>query len=420
MFMLHYIVILIITIAGLSSFFNESFFKFSKTIGFTVFSMIFSLILTLSVKAAMDLNFLSNAKDIHYSIQKIDFQYIVMNYLVGYLLFATALHTNIVKLKSAITKISYLATVGVIVSAIITGGGMYMILGTFGLNINLGACLIFGALISPTDPVAVMSVLKKNKSLSSDLKITIIGESLFNDATGILLLTIFTTIFSGVDNTINFKEIMHLMYHEVFLTILFVGVFGSLFGKFVLKKIRSSQTGILLTISSAGFVYLFCQKNHMSAPLAMVIFGLLSGYFLNLSPLDTNKVNDFWGIVDDILNSCLFVLIGLKVLSMNFSILFILIGIGSILVISMSRYFSILIPLVFNKKYTLKEKLHYSNIMTLGGVRGGISLALALSLAHFPTELIYITYIVVILSIVFQSTFFDKYLLFSQKNEFSF
>lgn len=411
MFMLHYVVVLIIAIAGFSAFINETFFKFSRTIGFTVFSMLFSLFLTFIVKIAIDLNISNTAKDIHYSLQNIDFQYIVMNYLIGYLLFATALHTNIVKLKSVIKNISYLATLGVVISALLTGLILYVFFLLFNVKVGLGACLIFGALISPTDPVAVMSVLKKNKTLDSNLKITIIGESLFNDATGILLLIIFYSIFSGTNNSINYAEIINLMYHEVFLSILFSILVGLVFGKFILKKVKSSQTGILLTVFIAGFVYLVCQKTHLSAPLSMVILGLICGYFLTLSKLDTTKVNEFWGIVDDILNSCLFVLIGLKILSMDINLIFIFLGVITLLVISLSRFSSILLPILFYKNYTLEEKMKRSIVMTLGGVRGGISLALALSLTEFPKDLIYITYIVVILSIIFQSTLFEKYVL---------
>lgn len=406
---LHFLIIAVVAIAGFSAFLNENILKFSRTIGLTIFSMGFSLLLTLSVKFTIDFNFLNQAKDLHEILMKINFQNIVMNYLIGYLLFATALHTNFVKLKNVAKNITYLATIGVLISAFLTGVLMYYTSQLMGLSIPIGACLIFGALISPTDPVAVMSVLKKDKKLSPDMKITIIGESLFNDATGILLLTILYSVFSGDNSTINYHEVLHILYHEVVLSVAFACVFGFFFGKFFLTYIKTSQSGILLTIFSSGTVYLVCQNYGMSAPLAMVVFGLISGYYLHLSALDTAKVNDFWSVVDDILNSLLFVLIGLKILSLDISFKYILLGVVASIVIAFSRYISIITPLLFSSD-SLKNKMNKSLIMTLGGVRGGISLALALSLINVPPDIVYITYVVVVLSIISQSTIFEKYI----------
>lgn len=418
------------TIAAFSAYLNEKFLKLSKTIGFTIFSMVFSLLIIGIVKIAIDYDIGKFAKTYHDQIQNLDFQKIVMNYLIGYLLFATALHTNMLKLKNLAKNITYLATIGVIISALITGTLLYLSTSALGINIDISYCLIFGALISPTDPVAVMSVLKKDNKIPSDIKKIILGESLFNDATGILLLTICVSVFinSKTSHNIDYYQILHILYHEVFLTVILTILFGIVFGKLFLKNIKTSSTGLLLTLFSSALVYNICQTFDFSAPLAMVIFGLISGYYLKESKTDTTRITDFWDIIDDILNSCLFVLIGLKVLTLNISFFYLMAGLIGISIIFASRYVSIIIPslilkipLLFktgafsenNKNIAIEELSNINKksiVMTLGGIRGGISLALALSINNLPIIIVSLTYSVVILSIIVQSTLFEKYI----------
>ena len=280
---IHFILISIIGVGAFSSYLNDNFLKLSKTIGFTIFSMIFSLLFVFFMKLCLLFNIGNSVKIFHDQIQNLDFQKIVMNYLVGYLLYATALHTNILQLKKNILNISYLATIGVLVSATLTGLLLYFISNTMGFHIELKYFFIFGALISPTDPVAVFNVLKNNENIPQKIKKIIIGESLFNDATGILLLTFLITIFLNSGKMNGFQNIFHLIMYDIVYTVFFAVTSGLIIGEFFLKKIKTSETGILITLFSAGIIYNLSQIFNLSAPLSMVVFGLICGYYLNIS-----------------------------------------------------------------------------------------------------------------------------------------
>lgn len=414
---IHLLIIIILFIATLSAFLNEKLLKLSETTGFTIFSMLFSFLITMALKFSIDHSLFKYLNLLEYNIKNIPFQEIILNYFVGYLLFATTLHINVVKLKIIAKNISYLATFGVIISAFVTGYLLYLLFVLLKVNIPFSACLIFGALISPTDPVAVIGVLKNNKSIPIRTQRIILGESLFNDATGILLLTIFITLF--IDNgvfsnniqNININEISHLFLNEVVISIVLALMVGLIIGKFIILKTKNSSTALLITLFSAGIVYNICNIYHFSAPLAMVVLGLTIGHYLRESEVDNKKIEDFWTFVDDLLNSCLFVLIGLKILTINLTLYWFLMGTITILIIMFSRYISVILPsLVIKTKCESFNNIHKKSLlMTFGGVRGGISLALALSIIGLPDILIYITYSVVVISIIVQSYIFELY-----------
>lgn len=413
----HILIVLILCIAMLSAFLNEKLLKLSETTGFTIFSMLFSFLITICLKFSMEHSIFKYINLLEHSIKNIPFQEIVLNYFVGYLLFATTLHMNVLKLKQIAKNISYLATIGVIISAFATGSLLFGLFYILNISVPFSACLIFGALISPTDPVAVISVLKNNKSIPIRTQRIILGESLFNDATGILLLTILTTIFieNGVIttnfNSININDISHLFLNEVIISILIAVILGVIFGKFIILKTKNSSTALLITLFVAGLLYNICNIYHFSAPLAMVVLGLTIGHYLRESKVDNKKIEDFWTFVDDLLNSCLFVLIGLKILTLDISVYWLILGGITIILVMLSRYISVIIPSIIIK--TKCESFNNINkkslLMTFGGVRGGISLALALSIEGLPNVLICVTYSVVVLSIVIQSYIFELY-----------
>lgn len=411
-----FLIILILAISSIAALINEKTIKLNETTGLTIFSMLFSFILTVLFKIGIESNYFTL---LYSTVQTIPFKEIVLNYFVGFLLFAATLHFNVLDLKYIARKITYLATFGVIISAIITACLIYYTFGLMNLPLPFSACLIFGALISPTDPVAVIGVLKNNKNIPKNTQNTILAESLFNDATGILLLTIIVSIFVSSDgvllakvNSLSTKEISHMFINEVVFSILLALGFGILIGKFIIQNTKNHSTALLLTLFSSMTVYTICNYFHFSAPLAMVVLGLTMGYFLRKSKIDNKKIEDFWVFVDDILNSFLFVLIGLKILTIEINLYWLILGVLVIIFVMISRYISVIIPqFIFMKKN--KESLNNINkkslLMTLGGVRGGISLALALSINGLPDEFIYITYTVVVLSIIVQSYIFELY-----------
>lgn len=402
----------------MSAFINEKTLKLSETVGFTLFSVFFSFITTLILKFSIDHSAFHYLNKLNNEIKLLKFQDIILNYFIGFLLFATTLNMNVIKLKEVAKTISYLATVGVIISAFLTGGLLFYLSNyIFNLNITVGVCLIFGALISPTDPIAVLSVLKNNKNIPKNMQNTILGESLFNDATGILLLTILTTVFikSGVisDNFSldNIGYIYKMIFNEIILTLLLTFSISFIVGNFILKMTHNSSTALMISLLCSFATYYICNTYHLSAPLAMVVLGLTLGHFLRLSKVENRKVTDFWNVIESLLNSCLFVLIGLKILTIDINLLWLSIGLIVIILIIISRYISIIIPSFFIKNHGdgIKNKNKKAILMTLGGVRGGISLALALSIKELPDIIIYITYSVVLISIVVQSYAFEIY-----------
>lgn len=410
-----FMIILILLIATFSAFINEKILKLSETTGFTILSIAFSLIIVFCLKLSIDHSLFKFINKLSENIKEINFQKIVLNYLIGFLLFATTLHVNVLNLKNIFKNILYLATLGVVISAIVTGYLMHYIFALLNLKISISVCLIFGALIAPTDPITVIGVLKNNSKIPERTKQIILGESLFNDATGVLLITILTMLFinngfiSNDISSINYHEILHVLYQDVVLSIIFSGLVGFLVGK-IIKSSKNGTTILMTTLLTAYFVYNTCNIYALSAPLSMVVLGLIVGHYLRKSDFKDNIYN-FWEIIEELLNSCLFVLIGLKIITLNISTSGVFIGVIAVFIVMVARYISIIIPSLFLK--TKSEKYINVNkkslLMTLGGVRGGISLALVLSIDSLPNIIVLTTYVVVIASIIIQSYLFEIY-----------
>lgn len=406
---LEIIILFVLGLTALASHFNDRILKLNKTMGLTIFSILISLVFILILKITVytgNNNYFINR--LYDQIKNINFQDIVLNYMLGYLLFATALHTNILDFKNVLKKIIYLISLGMVVNTLLIGLLSYLFFKIIGLNIDFGICLIFGALISPTDPVVVLSMLKNNR-ISEKVKNTIIGESLFNDASAILLLTILVGFF--IQNNLTSSSVYHIILNDIFLSLLISISLAFVLGNFIIMRIKSETTGLFFTLFGSSLMYFICLKYKLSIALSMVIFGLITGYFIKKTKIETNNINYFWNTIDDILNSCLFILIGLKILVISINLFWLFAGVVVLIITLLSRYLSILFTHEFYqdnlKKYFIKKE---TIIMTLGGVRGGISIALVLSIENAPNQLLYLTYSVVVLSIILQGLSFDKYL----------
>ena len=335
---------------------------------------------------------------------KINFSDFLLDFLLGFLLFAGGLHTDVKKLHQSKWPIITFATLGTIISTILVATSLYLLLPLLLYPVDFIYCLLFGALISPTDPIAVLSILKK-AGISETIETKITGESLFNDGVGVVVfLTLFSIAREGFA-IVTTSEILVLLTKEIVGGII-LGLLLGYIGFKMIKEIDHYQTEVLITLAMVMGGTTIAQYFHFSGPLAMVVAGLFIG---NKGPLEamseetTDYIHKFWEMVDEIFNAVLFVLIGLELLIIQFKLPYLYIGLCVIIIVILSRFISLVTPsYLFRFKYEFPKKTYL--IMTWGGLRGGISIALALSLAEGMERnlIVSVTYVVVLFSIIVQ------------------
>jgi CPA1 family monovalent cation:H+ antiporter len=336
-------------------------------------------------------------------IRGINFDKTLLHGMLSFLLFAGALHVNLNELIQQKLVIVILATVGVITSTLLIGVLTWWLLAWFGLDTSFLYCLIFGALISPTDPIAVLGIMKK-AGVPKSLEIKIAGESLFNDGIGVVIFLVLLGLISGSGH-VDVQEVLVLFAEEALGGI----VFGLLIGAiafYMLRSVDQYQVEILTTLALAMGGYALAGAIHVSGPIAIVVAGLMIGnHGRRFAMSDTTRehLDTFWELVDEILNAVLFVMIGLEVLVLAFVPSHLLVGILAIPIVLLARFISVGIP-VSVLRYFREFSPRVITILTWGGLRGGISVALALSLPQGPERelILTITYIVVIFSILVQ------------------
>lgn len=393
-------VITILTVLSAAfAFINTKFLKLPFTIGLMIIAICFTLVITIA--GNFNPFILEEANLI---IDSIDFETALLDIMLSFLLFAGALHTKIDGLKKQRMPIALFATMGVLVSTFIVGTLMYYIVQALGHQIDYIYCLLFGALISPTDPIAVLGILK-DANAPKKLETKIVGESLFNDGVGVVIfLVIFKIAQQGV-GAIEPSEVGLLFFEEV------VGgiALGLLAGWLVFQLMRvidHYETEVMITLALVMGLSSLAHLIHVSGPLAVVVAGIFIG---NKSPkiawseTTQNYVDKFWELLDVLLNAILFVLIGLELLIITINGEYITFGLIAIPVTLIARYLALAGPvMLFKKKLDFIPKTNL--IMTWGGIRGGISIALALSLEpNMERELfLTVTYIIVVFSIIGQ------------------
>ncbi|EPR72192.1 Na+/H+ antiporter NhaP [Winogradskyella psychrotolerans RS-3] len=391
--------ILIVLSAGFG-YINEKFLKLPITIGLMVITIVFTVVLV--GIAQFDDTLLVQEREF---IALIDFETVLLDIMLSFLLFAGALHTNFNQLKVQRWPIMAFATVGVLVSTFLVGIAMFYVLKLMGLNVDFIYCLLFGALISPTDPIAVLGILKK-AGAPKKLETKIVGESLFNDGVGVVVFLTIFAIAAKPDAAIEFSDIATLFGQEVIGGII-LGLFLGWVTYRLMRSIDSYEIEVILTLASVMGGTMLAHKFHLSAPLAMVTAGLIVGNdtVRNSAMSETTElyVDKFWELVDVLLNTILFVMIGMEMLVLTLDGKYIYAGLLAIPLILVCRYISLWLPIkFFEKRLDFVPKTNL--IMTWGGLRGGISIALALSLTkdmHRELFLV-ITYVVVVVSIVGQ------------------
>ncbi len=393
---------ILIVLSSLFGYLNVKFLKLPNTIGLMLIAIIFTLGLFLT--SFIHPIALNAAKDL---VKEIDFKTVLLDVMLGFLLFAGALHTNFNQLKVQRWPILVFATTGVLASTFIIGALGYYLFSMIGLDVQFIHCLLFGALISPTDPIAVLGIMKKI-GMPKKLETKIVGESLFNDGVGVVVfLTILKIAMGSADggNT-SVNDVLILFSKEVVGGILF----GTLIGYvtyLLLKSIDDYEIEVMITLACVMGGYVSAHSLHLSAPLAIVVAGLIVGNNTvrdtAMSDITEEFVDKFWELIDILLNALLFVLIGLELLIITFDVGYIVAGLVSIFIVLLARYLSLALPVkLFSKR--LEFLPHTTSIMTWGGLRGGISIALALSLPEEMNRDLFltVTYVVVVFSILAQ------------------
>ncbi len=405
------IVSLLLCLAAVFSYINYKYIKLPTTIGIMLLSLLFSLALLLFGEFGFSLD-----EQATVLVKSIDFNEALLHGMLSFLLFAGALHVNLNDLREQKWVIGTLATVGVISSTFIIGTVMYYILGWLGIPVAYIYCLVFGALISPTDPIAVMGILKL-VGAPKTLETKIAGESLFNDGVGVVVFLVLLGIATGGD------EMSALHVVELFAVEALGGVFFGLglgyLGFFMLKGVDNYQVEALITLALVSGGYAFAESIHISAPIAIVVAGLFignQGRTLAMSDNTRERLDDFWELIDEILNAILFLLIGVELLILTFTNQFMLAGLLAIPVVLLARFICVGIPIKIMSKFRTFSP-YATTILTWGGLRGGISVALALSIPDGPARepLLVITYFIVVFSILVQGLTIKKVLAFSQK-----
>ncbi len=394
---------ILISLAAVFSYINYKYLKIPSTIGLLAIALLMSLAIVLLGKMGFPIE--DQAKTL---LKGIDFNETLMQGMLSALLFAGALHVHLEELVKQKWVVAILASVGVITSTFLVGYASFYIFGWLGLDMPLIYCLLFGSLISPTDPIAVLGILKTVGAPKS-LETKIAGESLFNDGVAVVVFLVLLSIAGvgghGGHGEVNALGIITLFAQEV------VGgtVFGLAIGYItfrMLASIDNYQVEILLTLALVLGGYALASALHISGPIAIVVAGLIignKGRKYAMSDKTREHLDNFWELIDEILNAMLFVLIGLEVLVLTFNLQYLWAGLIMIPVVLGIRFISVGIPVSLLKlRQSFTPKI--VRILTWGGLRGGISIALVLTLpaGEYREELLVITYVIVVFSILVQ------------------
>ena len=394
---------IIFSIAAVFSFINYKWLKLPATIGLMLMSLASIIIITLSRDIFPE--FYRFFCDI---VTSSDFKTLLLDGILSFLLFAGALHVSLDDLSKEKWSVLLFATLGVLLSTALVGILIFYVAQIIGIEFSFIHSLLFGALISPTDPIAVLAILKQT-NIAKNLQIKIEGESLFNDGIGVVVFAgiLLLADMSGypTDSSLG-AEIGKLFLEEALGGIIYGLVLGYI-GYSCIKSIKENpQLAVMISLAVVMGGYAMASIIHVSGPLAMVVAGIIIGNKINIKENTgaTRKlINDFWEVLDDVFNGILFVLIGLAIHLLKFDIGYLTLGISAIFIVLIARFISVLLPYSL-LKHKENSPLKTVAVLSWGGLRGGISIALALSLSEGSSSdiILYITYTVVLFSIIVQ------------------
>jgi CPA1 family monovalent cation:H+ antiporter len=395
--------IILISLSATFAYINHRYLKLPFVIGLFILSTFLSVVI-ISAKFWINIPF----EEIKIAISNAHIDKVILNILLGFLLFAGSLHTKWKDIKQQIKPIATFALGGVLLSTLIIATIFYFVAQLMQVQIDFIYCLLFGALISPTDPIAVLGILTK-ANVPKKIETTIVGESLFNDGVGVVVfVALLETLNTGTFNLTHFGI---LFLQEAVGGILIGLLFGYIL-HLLLKSIDHYETEVLLTLAFVMGGYAVSNYFHISGALAMVVMGLLTGnYRQELAMSDTTQeyVHKFWELLDVILNALLFILIAFVIIVIDFKKEYILLGFVSIFIVLLSRIIIVYLPIMTLKKF-LQLYTKDAKIITWGGLRGGLSLALVMSLPDSETKniLLITTYFCVLFSIIIQGLTIEK------------
>ncbi len=392
------IIAILITLSALFSWLNHRFLKLPTTIGLMLISLLMSLFLLAPIPLTDGLE-----HDVERLLASVDLNETLLHGMLSFLLFAGALHVNLHDLAQQRWVVATLATAGVIGSTFLVGGGAYLLFGAIGLDVPILYCLLFGALISPTDPIAVMGILK-SAGASKSLETKIAGESLFNDGVAVVIfLVLLRMADGGVEPSA--ESVLRLFMHEALGGLVF-GLAAGWVALKMLSRVDNYQVEVLVTLALSAGGYALAEHLHLSAPIAVVVAGLLignTGREHAMSSETIEHLDTFWELVDEILNAVLFVLVGLEVMMISLAGNYLIAGLLAIPMVLVARLLSVGLPFWIMRRFRSFSP-GVLLILTWGGLRGGISVAMALSLPEGePRDVVVtVTYIIVVFSILVQ------------------
>ncbi len=409
---LYYTVSVMIVLASIFAYINLRLLKLPGTIGI----MVIAILVSVGIRLFGGEHFPKLAEKFVFLIKDFDFNEILMGSMLNFLLFAGALHVNFSDLKSQKVPIVIYSTVSVMLSALIISFLLYLIAPLFGLELPYLYCLLFGTLISPTDPIVVLGVLKQ-ANVPKRIETKIVGESLFNDGVAVVMFAMVLQMATDESFEFTLSSVTWLFVKEGIGGLLLGAVLGFSASK-VLKKIDDYKVSVLITLSLVMGGFLVAEYLHVSSPLAMVISGLIIGNYgrkVAMSEETKDYLEKFWELVDEIMNAILFLFIGFELLLLPNLTNQIVFGIVTIFLVLFARASSMILPWKFFevfKQFGIKPTYSRSSlvVMVWGGIRGGVSIALVLSLPNndYKEILLEITYIVVLFSILFQGLTIGK------------
>ncbi|WP_292008730.1 sodium:proton antiporter [Chryseobacterium sp.] len=403
---LYYSFSALIVLASIFAYLNYRFLKLPSTIGIMVIAIIVSIFLVSFGETVLPRTF----GHLNQLMGSIDFTEVLMGAMLNFLLFAGGIHININDLKEQFWPVVIFSTAGVVISTFVVGFGVYYLLPLVGINLPLIYCLVFGALISPTDPVAVLSVLKM-ANVSKSLETKVAGESLFNDGMAVVVFTVILQLAVGKEVDLGVENISLLLLEEAGGGLLLGVVLGWVTSR-LMREVDDYIISVLVTLSVVMGGYLVARQLHISGPLTMVAAGLFMGNFnvkFKMKSVTQDYLIKFWELIDEILNAVLFLFIGFELLLIKDLSHFIIAGIVAIIVVLIARFISIWGPTKF-MSFKTRFSPQTIKVLVWGGIRGGVSIALAMSIpkGEYSNVILSITYCVVVFSIIVQGLTIGK------------
>ena len=394
------LIALLLTLTGAFAYINYRFLRLPLSVGLMGLSLALSLLLIVSEHAGLPIRGWATE-----TVSHINFSEALLDGMLSFMLFAGALHVDLDELREQRLTVATLATVGVLISTALVGCSMWLLFRSLGLSIPLLGCLTFGALISPTDPIAVMGLLKEIKAPQS-LSTKIAGESLFNDGVGIVVFLLLLRMWASGSETFHWEHTTELLAREVGGGIA-IGLILGYVCYLLLRSIDNYQVEVMLTIAFVSGGYQLASSLHASGPLAIVTAGIYVGnYGRKHAMSETSRIHldQFWEMVDEILNGVLFVLIGLEILVLTLQRGYLTAALLAVPLVLAARFLSLAFPLLAMKVFRGVETP--ISILTWGGLRGGLSIAMALSLPPSGARevLVICTYAIVAFAILVQAT----------------